>query len=72
MQISTGAEIALAGLVILALTASCLATVTVVGVRSNHGAWEILGELVVVSVIVPTALTYLATLLPPELFEFLP
>jgi hypothetical protein len=68
---TTGAEVFLIGLVIVALTASSLAAVAVGAIRANHGAWELLGELVVVSILVPVGLTYAATLLPPELFEFL-
>lgn len=56
---------------VVAITASCLVAVAVSAVRASHNGWELFGELVVVSVLVPTGLMYAATHLPPELFEFL-
>jgi hypothetical protein len=56
---------------ILALTASCLIAVTVAGIRSQQRTGELFGELFIVSLFVPALLFFLATRLPPELFDFL-
>ena len=71
-SVSSFSALFLVAVVVIAVTASCMVAVTIGGIRSNRGAWELFGELVVVSVLVPTGLIYTATLLPPELFEFLP
>jgi hypothetical protein len=55
----------------LALTASCLIAYTVGTIRNARTGWELFAGLVVISVAVPALLVFLATRLPPRLFDFL-
>ena len=68
----SSAAVLLFALIIVSLTASCLTAMTVYGVRRQQPAGELLGELILISIGVPTLLMLAATRLPPELFRFLP